>query len=164
VTAARAGNFRENEFATSERAALAVFPLFYQPSWANKRFSHGRPMSAIVSVKSGGRISRRPYARKTLGLRIWTIVIMLDGERHPRFIWRTTEVTIKPLLQVDEAFAWGEGEGTAYERLICIAFVPKNRFRASIGRSAGTEHRPAPRWPDHQITGYSVGPHESSSG
>jgi len=37
-------------------------------------------------------------------------VMMLDGERRPRFIWRTTEVTIKPLSQVDEAFAWDEGE------------------------------------------------------
>ena len=32
-------------------------------------------------------------------------VIMLDGEGHPRFIWRTTEVTIKRLSKVNEAFA-----------------------------------------------------------
>ena len=38
-------------------------------------------------------------------------VMMLDGEGHPRFIWRTIEVTIKPMSQVDEAFAWDEGEG-----------------------------------------------------
>src|SRR3984893_7912479 len=38
-------------------------------------------------------------------------VIMLDGVGRPRFIWRTNEVTIKPLSQVDEAFAWDEGEG-----------------------------------------------------
>ena len=38
-------------------------------------------------------------------------VMMLDGEGRPRFIWRTTEVTIKPLSQADEAFAWDEGEG-----------------------------------------------------
>src|SRR5437660_1244743 len=36
---------------------------------------------------------------------------MLDGEGHPRFIWRTTEVTIKPLSEADEAFGWDEGEG-----------------------------------------------------
>jgi uncharacterized protein YhfF len=36
---------------------------------------------------------------------------MLDGKGRPRLIWRTTEVTIKPLFQVDEAFAWDEGEG-----------------------------------------------------
>jgi uncharacterized protein YhfF len=38
-------------------------------------------------------------------------VMMLDGKGRPRFIWRTTEVTIKPLSQVDDAFAWDEGEG-----------------------------------------------------
>jgi len=38
-------------------------------------------------------------------------VIMPDGEGRPRFIWRTTEVMIKPLSHVDEAFAWDEGEG-----------------------------------------------------
>ncbi len=38
-------------------------------------------------------------------------VIMLDGEARPRLIRRTIEVTIKPLSQVDEAFAWDEGEG-----------------------------------------------------
>ena len=38
-------------------------------------------------------------------------VMMLDGEGCPRLIWRTTDVTIKPLSQVDEAFAWDGGEG-----------------------------------------------------
>jgi hypothetical protein len=38
-------------------------------------------------------------------------VIMRNGVGRPRFICRTTEVTIKPLFQVDEAFAWDEGEG-----------------------------------------------------
>jgi uncharacterized protein YhfF len=38
-------------------------------------------------------------------------VMMLDGAGRPRFIWRTTEVTIKPLAEVDEAFARDEGEG-----------------------------------------------------
>jgi uncharacterized protein YhfF len=38
-------------------------------------------------------------------------VIMLNGVGRPRFIWRTTEVAIKPLSEVDEAFAWDEGEG-----------------------------------------------------
>jgi uncharacterized protein YhfF len=45
-------------------------------------------------------------------------VMMLDGERRPRFIWRTTEVTIKPLSQVDDAFAWEEGEGGPDARLV----------------------------------------------
>jgi uncharacterized protein YhfF len=38
-------------------------------------------------------------------------VVAIDGKGRPRCIWRTTEVTIKPLIEVDEAFAWDEGEG-----------------------------------------------------
>ena len=38
-------------------------------------------------------------------------VIMRNGVGRPRFICRTTEVSIKPLSEVDEAFAWDEGEG-----------------------------------------------------
>jgi len=39
------------------------------------------------------------------------LVIVLDGSNTPRCIWRTTEVRVKPLNQVDAAFAWDEGEG-----------------------------------------------------
>jgi uncharacterized protein YhfF len=38
-------------------------------------------------------------------------VVVVDGKGMPRCIWRTTEVTIKPLIAVDDAFAWDEGEG-----------------------------------------------------
>ena len=38
-------------------------------------------------------------------------VMMLGGDGHPRLIWRTIEITIKPLSEVDEAFAWDEGKG-----------------------------------------------------
>ena len=38
-------------------------------------------------------------------------VMALDGKGHPRLIWRTTEITITPLSQVDEAYTWDEGEG-----------------------------------------------------
>jgi uncharacterized protein YhfF len=38
-------------------------------------------------------------------------VVMVDGRGLPRCIWRTTEVTVKPLIEVDAAFAWDEGEG-----------------------------------------------------
>jgi uncharacterized protein YhfF len=37
--------------------------------------------------------------------------VMIDGAGRPRFISRATEVTIKPLVEVDAAFAWDEGEG-----------------------------------------------------
>ena len=38
-------------------------------------------------------------------------VVVVDGAHNPRCIWQTTEVTIKPLIEVDDAFAWDEGEG-----------------------------------------------------
>ena len=38
-------------------------------------------------------------------------VILLDGAKRPRAIWRTTEVRTGPLNSVDERFAWDEGEG-----------------------------------------------------
>ena len=41
--------------------------------------------------------------------------IILDGEGRPQFIWRTTEVTIKPLSQVDEALLGTRVKGTARE-------------------------------------------------
>jgi uncharacterized protein YhfF len=56
-------------------------------------------------------------------------VMMLVGEGRPRFIWRTTEVTIKPLSQVDEAFAWDEGEGELHARV--VARRSSTPFRAA---------------------------------
>ncbi len=38
-------------------------------------------------------------------------VVVVDGEGRPRCIWRTIEVIVKPLSDVDDAFAWDEGEG-----------------------------------------------------
>jgi uncharacterized protein YhfF len=38
-------------------------------------------------------------------------VVVLDGADRPRAIWRTRTVEVKPLNQVDSAFAWDEGEG-----------------------------------------------------
>lgn len=38
-------------------------------------------------------------------------VVVVDGRGSPRYIWRTTEIVVKPLVDVDDAFAWDEGEG-----------------------------------------------------
>ena len=43
--------------------------------------------------------------------RIGGHVVVLDGADRPRAIWRTRTVEVKPLDQVDSAFAWDEGEG-----------------------------------------------------
>ena len=45
-------------------------------------------------------------------------VIVVDSACKPRCIWQTIEVTIKPLIEVDEAFAWDECEGDRVSRLI----------------------------------------------
>jgi uncharacterized protein YhfF len=37
--------------------------------------------------------------------------VVVDGRNKPRCIIRTTQVEIKPLRDVDERFAWDEGEG-----------------------------------------------------
>lgn len=37
--------------------------------------------------------------------------VVVDGGGRPKCIWRTTEVVVKPLSDVDDAFAWDEGEG-----------------------------------------------------
>lgn len=38
-------------------------------------------------------------------------VVVVDGNGAPCCIWRTTDVRIKPVAEVDAAFAWDEGEG-----------------------------------------------------
>jgi uncharacterized protein YhfF len=38
-------------------------------------------------------------------------IIVVDSKGTPRCIWRTTEIVVKPLIDVDDAFAWDEGEG-----------------------------------------------------
>ena len=38
-------------------------------------------------------------------------VVVVDGRGLPRCIWRSTHVEVKPLVAVDDRFAWDEGEG-----------------------------------------------------
>jgi hypothetical protein len=62
-------------------------------------------------------------------------VIMLNGVGRPRFICRTTEVTINSLFQVDEAFGWDEG-GTARETggSVPIADISLGKRRVKASR------------------------------
>ncbi len=43
--------------------------------------------------------------------RVDDFVVVVDSKGTPRCIWRTTEIVVKPLIDVDDAFAWDEGEG-----------------------------------------------------
>jgi len=38
-------------------------------------------------------------------------VVVVDSAGQPRCIWRTTAVRVQPLIAVEDAFAWDEGEG-----------------------------------------------------
>lgn len=38
-------------------------------------------------------------------------VVAVDGRNKPRCVWRTTDIEVKPLSAVDDAFAHDEGEG-----------------------------------------------------
>lgn len=38
-------------------------------------------------------------------------VIVVDSASAPCCIWHTTEIVVKPMIAVDDAFAWDEGEG-----------------------------------------------------
>jgi uncharacterized protein YhfF len=60
-------------------------------------------------------------------------VVVVDSAGRPRCIWRTTEVTVKPLAEVDDAFAWDEGEGDR-TRASWLA-----NHRAFFGRQAATQ-------------------------
>ena len=65
----------------------------------------------IAGIKRATAILARDYGEGREPMpKSGDFVMMLDGEGRPRFIWRTTEVMIKPLSEVDEAFAWDEGE------------------------------------------------------
>lgn len=43
--------------------------------------------------------------------RVGGYCVVLDGRDRPAAIWRTTDVTVRAVNQVDESFAWDEGEG-----------------------------------------------------
>ena len=43
--------------------------------------------------------------------KVGDFVVVVDGDGIPQCIWKTTQVQIKPLNAVDDAFAWDEGEG-----------------------------------------------------
>lgn len=42
---------------------------------------------------------------------VGTFSVVLDGSGRPACIVETTDVEVKPLNEVDDAFAWDEGEG-----------------------------------------------------
>lgn len=54
---------------------------------------------------------RRDYDEHNPLPRVGDLVVVVDGGGRPRCIWRTTWIGVGPLIEVDESFAWDEGEG-----------------------------------------------------
>ena len=61
-------------------------------------------------------------------------VVVLDGADRPCAIWRTRTVDVKPLNQVDAAFAWDEGEGN---RTRADWLAMHNRYFAARANAEG---------------------------
>ena len=53
----------------------------------------------------------REYAGGEAMPRVGDHWVVVDGGGRPRCVCRTTEITVKPIIEVDDAFAWDEGEG-----------------------------------------------------
>ncbi len=53
----------------------------------------------------------RDYGERSPVPRVGDLVMVVDSRGRPRAIWRTTAVAIGPLVEVDDGFAWVEGEG-----------------------------------------------------
>ena len=81
-------------------------------------FGDGGPMAdelAELVVRGPERATaglRRDHAASGEPLpEVGGFVVVVDGGGRPRCVWRTTDVVVKALVEVDDAFAWDEGEG-----------------------------------------------------
>ena len=70
-------------------------------------------------------------------------VVVLDAADRPRAIWRTRTVDVKPLNEVDDAFAWDEGEGDRTRRDWLASHVNYFTRRAASEGFAFDEAMPA---------------------
>jgi uncharacterized protein YhfF len=70
-------------------------------------------------------------------------VVVVDAADRPRAIWRTKTVEVKPLDQVDDAFAWDEGEGDRTRRDWLALHVAYFTRRAASEGCAFDESMPA---------------------
>jgi uncharacterized protein YhfF len=70
--------------------------------------------------------------------RVGDFVVVVDGADAPRFIWRTTEIEIKPLIAVDDRFAFDEGEGDRTRD--CWLNAHREHFRRQAARDGFAMH------------------------
>ena len=65
-------------------------------------------------------------------------VVVVDGRNKPRCVWRTTDIDVKPLSAVDDAFAHDEGEGDRTRDWWIAAH--RDAFTRQAGREAFQMH------------------------
>jgi uncharacterized protein YhfF len=66
----------------------------------------------LIGIKRATASLARDYGEGREPLpKVGDYVIAVDGRGKPRCVWRTTDIEVKPLIAVDEAFAFDEGEG-----------------------------------------------------
>jgi len=102
--------------ATSMSSDRLAIPQRWRPNWTIWSSPGSRGATASFALRASLAASPPSLARDHGDGREPTpkpgdLVMLLDGAARPRFIWRTTDVTIKPFSQVDETFAWDEGQG-----------------------------------------------------
>lgn len=90
-----------------------------------------------------GRLVRDGPKRATASLRadyeaegeplpsVGDLSVIVDGAGEPLCVIRTTRVEVRPFGEVDEAFAWDEGEG---DRTLAWWRAAHERFFAELGR------------------------------
>ncbi|HEU4422567.1 MAG TPA: ASCH domain-containing protein [Pilimelia sp.] len=90
----------------------------------------------VAGVKRATAGSLRSYGPDDPLPRAGDHAVVVDGRGVPRCVWRTTHVEVKPLDQVDDRFAWDEGEG---DRTRDYWLAAHRRFFATEGQREGYE-------------------------
>jgi uncharacterized protein YhfF len=66
----------------------------------------------LHGIKRATATLARTFAEEGVSLpKAGDYAVVVDGRNKPRCVMRTSEVTVKPLTAVDDAFAFDEGEG-----------------------------------------------------
>ncbi len=65
----------------------------------------------LAGIKRATASLLRDYGEQPQVPRVGDFVMVVDSRGRPGAIWRTTWVAIRPLIEVDDGFAWDEGEG-----------------------------------------------------
>ena len=94
----------------------------------------------VAGVKRATAGSLRSFTDSEPVPQVGDHVVAVDGGGHPRCVWRTTDVEIKPLDQVDERFAWDEGEG---DRSLAYWRDAHDRYFRREAARDGVEFEPA---------------------